>query len=77
MARVACLFLIVSLALTNCGRNVFMVKQRVDNSLNRVVNTVANTSLLSSNTGELYYIFYRWHSPDAHVVHMLDPTVYT
>ena len=46
-------------------------RQRVVNSLNKVVNTVANTRLLSSQlrkTGDLYYIFYRWHNPEAHVV---------
>ena len=51
--------------------SIYGFKQRVDNSLNKVVNTVANTSPLSSrltkNTGEQYVIVYRWHSPDAHV----------
>ena len=35
-------------------------KQRVDNSINKVVNTVANT-------GEQFFIVDRGHSPDAHV----------
>ena len=44
-------------------------KQRVDNSLNKVVNTVANTSLLSCRLRK-HCILYRWHSPDADVVHV-------
>ena len=43
------LFLMMFLALANCGgKSIYGFKQRVDNSLNKVVNTVANTSLLSS-----------------------------
>ena len=33
-------------------KSIYGFKQRVDNSLNKVVNTVANTSLLSSKLGK-------------------------
>ena len=46
-------------------------RQRVDNSLNKVVNTVSNSTLLSSQLRKhwrsVLYV-YRWHSPDAHCV---------
>ena len=49
-------------------KSIYGFKQRVDNSLNKVVNTVANTTLLSSRlSGEQFFIVYRRHSPDAHV----------
>ena len=55
-------------------KSIYGFKQRVDNSLNKVVNTVANTSFLSSKLRKhwrtVLYI-YRWHSPDADVVHVL------
>ena len=45
-------------------KSIYGFRHRVDNSLNKVVNIVSN----SENTGDLYYMFYRWHSPDAHCV---------
>ena len=51
-------------------KSIYGFKQRVDNSLNKVVNTVANTTLLSSRLRKHWrtvFIVYRRHSPDAHV----------
>ena len=53
-------------------KGTYGFRQRVDNSLNQVVNAVANTSLLSSQLRKhwrtvLYILLYWWHSPDEHV----------